>query len=207
MLVPLPIVIVGIAIAAVLGVAGGWILGSAAASKAHQSSADGRGDTRPSSSEEAMKADPLQEAWDSFSGPKIVFCWRLDGIDTWRRTHGQKAVEMFSSEVSQVIVGALPEPAGIKLVGEEGVAVAPGDEGTVIRAANAIRQNIFRYENGEEALVSASIGFVLGDSESLQVQLGKSFAACSEAGRKRRGSVAEWLPSGIRHVRPVDGST
>lgn len=207
MLVPLPIVIVGIAIAAVLGVAGGWILGSAAASKAHQSSNNGNSGTRPADVDEVLKADPLQEAWDSFPEPKIVFCWRLDGIDAWRRTHGQKAVEMFSSEVSQLIEGVLPEPASIQLVGEEGVAVAPGDEEIVIRAANAIRRNTFRNANGAEALVSASIGFVPGSSESLQVHLSKAFAACSEAGRKRRGSVAEWSPSGIRHVRPVDGLT
>lgn len=207
MVVPLPIVALGVIAAAVLGFVAGWLMasGRSGSSKAPRVSAGLNGDGVSSSPSEI--ADSLQEVWRRLEPPRIVIHYRLDAADTWRRTRGQATNEHFLSQMVMLANQTLSLPWGHEVRGDEVVIVAPGDAETAGQLSDALRAHRFTHLDGDEALVTATGGTVEDAGESLQVNEQKAFAAMSEAGRRRRGTLAKWTPGGVRHLRPVEAQT
>ena len=129
---------------------------------------------------------------------------RLDAADTWRRTHGQDAIEHFMKEIMTIATEAIPAGGCVVRKGEEATAIATGDRTFAAEIAHALRSHTFTHANGNEALVSAGMGVAEETEDSMQVHVERAVAASSEAGRRVHGGFAVWEPGGLRHVRPVE---
>lgn len=201
MSVPLSLFALGLVVAAVLGFVAGWILGSRPATA--------RADKREASTGPAAKAanaavDPVLAAWDDVEPNRVIMYLRLDAVETWRRTHGQRTIEYFVQEIVAIVTDMLPPGGHVVRKDVEAIAIATGDRLLAAKIAEALKRHRFTHLSGAEALVSAGMGVVEETEDSPEVHVRRALAAVSEATRRVRGGFGIWQPDGVRHVRPVE---
>lgn len=199
--VPLSLFAFGLVVSSVLGFVAGWVLAAGRSGQAEPVATEAKASPAGGVGEES---DRLTTAWNGSAQPRVVMHLRMDAIETWRRTHGQKTVEHFLSEIIAVVTDELAPGGGMVRKGDEAIAVTTGDVRTAAQIAETLRAFKFAHINGGEALVSAGMGVVEETDKPLQVQLQRAFAAASECGRHRHAGFTVWTPSGVRHVRPVE---
>lgn len=202
MAIPVSLFALGLVVAAVLGFVGGWILASKPRERGDGEAGDF--DANVVKPETRAEIDPLVAAWNESPPERVIMYLRLDAVENWRRTHGQRAIEHFVQEMVTVVTDMLPTGGHVVRREAEAIAICTGDRRLAAQISDVLRNHRFAHLDGQEALVSAGMGVVEESDASLEVHMQRALAAVSEATRRVRGGFAIWEPGGVRHVRPVE---
>ena len=182
---PLLLALFAVAVAATLG----FVAGRLTAPRASTAPTQPPTAAASEKSNERLPNEILSDALAAVAGPAYALVVRIDAVETWRKTHGMKALDQFVQRLERSVRATLPKAVDVRTGDAEVTAICGGKPSDAMTVLEHLKGQTFRLPDGSETFVTCSLGVAAGtkgvDLADLRKRATSAVRGAQAAGRWR----------------------